>query len=67
MTQTAILIFGEDVAWMLLQVTGIAVLYFAARKFMGEYRLSLSRLEKPSRKQTVRLCELVTPVIRLFD
>lgn len=67
MTQTAILIFGEDVAWMLLQVTGITVLYFAVRKFMDEYRLSLSRLKGPFRKQTVSLYELVIPVFRLFD
>lgn len=48
MTQTEILIFGQDVAWRLLQVvTGIAVLYFAARKFMDVCRL---RLNGPSRK-----------------
>lgn len=67
MTQTPMLIFGEDVAWMLLQVTGIAVSYFAVRKFMDEYQLSLSRLKGPSRKQTVSLSELVIPVFRLFD
>ena len=60
MTQTEMFICGEDVVWMLLQATGIAVLYFAVRKFMVDYRLSLSRPEGgPSAKQTVSLCELV--------
>ena len=44
---------SEDVAWMLLQVTGIAVLYLVARKLLNEYPWSLSHLEGPSRKQTV--------------
>lgn len=53
MTQTEISIFREDVAWILLQVTGIAVLYFAVRKFMDEYQISQSRWEGPSRTETV--------------
>lgn len=66
MTQTAILIFGEDMAWMLLPVIGIAAgLYFAVRKIMDEYRLSLLHLGEPSRKQTVSLCELVILVSSL--
>ena len=67
MTQTEMFILSEDAAWMLLQVTGIAVLYFAVRKLMNSYRLSPSRLERPSRKQTVSLCcELVIRTFRLF-
>ena len=53
MTQTAMGIFREDVAWMLLQVTGIAVSYLAIRKFMEKYRLLQSRWEGQSRRQTV--------------
>ena len=53
MTQTAMNIFREDVAWMLLQVTGIAVLYFAIRKFMVRYRLLQSRWEGQSPRQIV--------------
>ena len=53
MTQTATKIVGEDVAWMLLQATGIAVLYVAIRKFMERYRLLQSRWEGRSRRQTV--------------
>ena len=67
MTQTSIHIFGEDVAWMLLQVTGIALLYLTVRRFMGEHQLSLSRLEGISRKQIVSLCKLVIMVFRLFN
>ena len=67
MAQTEMSIFGEDVAWMLLQVTGIAVLYFAVRKLMDEYRLPPSRQESPCRKQTVSLCEQVMAVLRLLD
>ena len=53
MTQTEISIFREDVAWILLQVTGIAVLYIAVCKFMDEYQISQSRWEGPSRTETV--------------
>lgn len=57
MFQTAILFFGEDVAWMLLQVTGIAVLYLAVRKCMDKCRWTSSRLEGTSPKETVSLCK----------
>ena len=66
MTQTTILISGKDTAWMLLQVTSIAALYFIARKFLNLYQWSPSGLEGPSRKQTVSPCELVIPVLSSF-
>lgn len=67
MTQTALLIFGEDVAWILLQVTGVAVLFFAVWKFTDKFGLPLSRLEGPFLKQTVILSELVIMVFGLVD
>ena len=67
MSQTAILISGEDVAWMLLQVTGIAVLYFAVRAFLDKYLWSQSCVKSPSQKQTVSLCEPVILSFRLSD
>ena len=68
MNQTAMLISGKDMAWMLLQVIGIAVLYIVVRKFLPEYQWPLSRLEGPSRKQTVSPCGAGdTGVFHLFD
>jgi len=67
MTQMALFIFGEDVAWNMLQVTGIAVLCFALWRFMDHFGLPLSRLEGPFRTQTVSLSELVILVFRLID
>lgn len=67
MAQIATLMFGEDVAWVLLQVTAIAVLYFVVRKFMDRNRLLLSCLKGPSRKQMVSLYELVVLDFRFFD
>lgn len=67
MTQTALLIFDEDVAWTLLQVTGVAVLVFAVWKFTDTYGLPLSRLKGPFSKQNVSLSELMIMVFGLVD
>ena len=67
MMQTKMPIFGEDVAWMLLQVTGTAVLCLAVRIFVNQYRLSLLHLKGPSGNQTVSLWELMIPVSCLFN
>ena len=65
MTQTAILIFGEDMPWILLQITGFALLYFAAKILLHEDRLSLSRRKRLSLTQTVGLYYRVIPVFLL--
>ncbi|KAL8717408.1 MAG: hypothetical protein Q9225_005339 [Loekoesia sp. 1 TL-2023] len=53
MTQTAILTLGQDVAWILLQVTGIAMIYLVLRKLVDEYRLSLSPSDRSCQDQTI--------------
>ena len=63
MAQIAEYIFGEDVAWMLLQVAGIAIFCFAVREFVVKYQLLPSWLGRPSLKQTVRIRE---PILTVF-
>lgn len=55
MAQTAILVSREDVAWKLLQITGVTIPYFVVRRFLDKYKLPLSHQEEPSQRQTLEI------------
>jgi len=67
MTQRALLAFGEVVDWILLQITGIAVLCFAIWNLVSEHGLPSSRLRGPFQNRTVSLYELVILAFCLVD